>query len=264
MKGKKSFFFFFFHFTFIFFLSFGYYDCRVHFFIFFCANGDVRELSCHGYRWCRRHRSFPNVSYSRCGSVGSIQHHHHPVRQGKSSFFFPYTNNNKSKEGYRVLAAAAARARSYFCYFNLNLPRSCVRAVLAWVAVCARHRPSSKKKRRKKNFHSFSPVYFSFNPLHRRERENFLAATRVHATWDRKGGERTTAHRRRPTRWVWHNWMFLPPSFFSLSQKPKNNREFGEHHPNKERREKKRRRTSNWTFQIKREVTGRGVNKSVS
>ena len=154
-----------------FFLSFGYYDCRVHFFIFFCANGDVRELSCHGYRWCRRHRSFPNVSYSRCGSVGSIQHHHHPVRQGKSSFFFPYTNNNKSKEGYRVLAAAAARARSYFCYFNLNLPRSCVRAVLAWVAVCARHRPSSKKKRRKKNFHSFSPVYFSFNPLHRRERE---------------------------------------------------------------------------------------------
>ena len=70
-----------------------------------------------------------------------------------------------------MLAAAAARARSYFCYFNLNLPRSCVRAVLAWVAVCARHRPSSKKKKKKKNFHSFSPVYFSFNPLHRRERE---------------------------------------------------------------------------------------------
>ena len=68
----------------------------------------------------------------------------------KVLFFFPYTNNNKSKEGYRVLAAAAARARSYFCYFNLNLPRSCVRAVLAWVAVCARHRPSSKKKKKKK------------------------------------------------------------------------------------------------------------------
>ena len=183
----------------------------------------------------------------------------------KVLFFFPYTNNNKSKEGYRVLAAAAARARSYFCYFNLNLPRSCVRAVLAWVAVCARHRPSSKKKEEKKTFILLVRFIFPLTPF-TGERENFLAATRVHATWDRKGGERTTAHRCRPTRWVWHNWMFLPPSFFSLyprSQKTTGNSESITQTKRGEKK-KKRRRTSNWTFQIKREVTGRGVNKSVS
>lgn len=144
-----------------------------------------------------------------------------------------------------MLAAAAARARSYFCYFNLNLPRSCVRAVLAWVAVCARHRPSSKKKRRKKTFILLVRFIFPLTPFTgERERISWqqLECTRRETERAENGPQPIVVAP--PGEYGTTGCFCLLVSSLS-PRSQKNNREFGEHHPNKERREKKRRRTSN-------------------